>query len=118
MSPDAFHATALALTGATFDVKWGDHRTYCVGSKMFAMAGALGEAEPCYGFKTSELAFEMLTEQGLARPMPHLQRAKWVQLSAFDALSPEDLTAYLREAHAIIARGLTKKRRAELGIAG
>ena len=41
MNAEEFHTAALALPGAEFDVKWGDHRTYCVGGKMFAMAGAL-----------------------------------------------------------------------------
>lgn len=116
MTPDRFHAAALALPGATYDVKWGDHRTYCVGGKMFAMAGAIGEAEPRYGFKGTEMSAELLVEQGLAEPMPYLQRAKWVRLAAFDALPDRELLTYLAQAHAIIAAGLTKKARAALGI--
>ena len=117
MTPDAFHAAALALPGATFDVKWGDHRTYCVGAKMFAMAGGVGEAAPRYGFKASDMAFEMLVEHGLAEPMPYMQRAKWVRLIAHDSMGDADLLAYLTQAHAIVAAKLTRKARAELGIA-
>lgn len=47
MKPDAFHAAALALPGATFDVKWGADRTYCVGGKIFAFGGALEDPAPC-----------------------------------------------------------------------
>ena len=43
-------------------------------------------------------------------------RNKWVQLLSGDALSDEDIAAYLREAHAIVAGKLPKKVRAGLGI--
>ena len=116
MTPDAFHAAALALPGAVLDIKWGSDRCYCIGGKMFATAGSEGEpaSGPC--FKASELAFEMLVEQGLARPAPYLARAKWVQLMSYDALPDADLIAYLAQAHAIVAGGLTRKARAALGI--
>lgn len=103
MTPQAFHSAALALPGATFDIKWGADRVYSVGGKMFAHAGPEGDREPKYMFKASDLAFELLTEQGVAKPAPYLARAKWVQLTGPDALSDEDLVAYLREAYRIVA---------------
>ena len=103
MTPETFHAVALALPGATFDIKWGADRVYSVGGKMFAHAGIEGDPEPKYMFKASDLAFEMLIEQGLAKPAPYLARAKWVQLVGPDALSDKDLAAYLQEAHRIVA---------------
>jgi predicted DNA-binding protein (MmcQ/YjbR family) len=112
----AFDRMALKLPGAVMDVKWGSDRTYCVGGKMFAVGGSLGDETPRYFFKASELGFEMLVESGAAVPAPYLARAKWVQLVSHDALSDEDLTAYIAQAHALIAAKLTKKQRAELGI--
>jgi predicted DNA-binding protein (MmcQ/YjbR family) len=112
-----FDKTALALPGATMDIKWGADRTYCVGGKMFAFAGHLGDDAPRYMFKASELAFEMLVESGAAVPAPYLARAKWVRLAANDSLPPETLGAYVREAHALVAAKLTRKVRAALGIA-
>jgi predicted DNA-binding protein (MmcQ/YjbR family) len=116
MSPDAFHAAALALPGAAFDIKWGSERVYSVGGKMFAVAGHEGDAHPRYSFKVSDLAFEMLTEQGIAVPAPYLARAKWVQLTAADALPDGELASYLAEAHRIVAGKLTMKVRAGLGL--
>jgi predicted DNA-binding protein (MmcQ/YjbR family) len=115
MSPKAFHAAALALPGATYDVKWGSDRVYSVGGKMFAMAGAEGEAHPRYTFKASDLGFEMLTEQGVAIPAPYLARAKWVQLASSDALPDADLGSYLKEAHRLVADKLTQKARTAVG---
>jgi predicted DNA-binding protein (MmcQ/YjbR family) len=116
MTPDAFHDAALALPGATFDLKWGADRVYSVGGKMFAVVGAAGEPVPRYSFKASDMAFELLAEQGLTRPAPYLARAKWVQLAGPDAMSDEDLQAYLAEAHRLVAAKLTRKARAELGL--
>lgn len=115
MTPEAFHVAALALPGATFDIKWGADRVYSVGGKMFAHAGPEGDPEPRYMFKASDLAFEMLIEQGLARPAPYLARAKWVQLLKPDALRDEDLAGYLREAHRIVSEKLPAAVKARLG---
>lgn len=115
MSPEAFHAAALALPGATFDIKWGTDRVYSVGGKMFATAGSQDDSAPRYAFKASDMAYELLIEQGAARPAPYLARARWVQLVAPDALPEADLEAYLKEAHRIVAAKLTKAARAALG---
>jgi len=114
MTPKDFHAAALALPGATFDVKWGADRVYSVGGKMFASSAE--EAAPRYSFKASDLAYEHLIAQGHAIPAPYLARAKWVQLVKIDALPDADLRAYLKEAHRIVALGLTKKVRAGVGV--
>jgi predicted DNA-binding protein (MmcQ/YjbR family) len=113
---DLFHARALGLRGATYETKFGDRRTYCVGGKMFAMAGHVGEETPIYGFKTSPMAFELLVESGLGRPMPYLQRAKWVELLHHESLDAQELMAYVAQAHALIAAKLTRAGRAELGL--
>ena len=118
MKFDAFDRWVRTLPGVSFDVKWETHRTYCVGDKMFVMAGDLGEAAPRYLFKASDLAFEMLTESGAAEPAPYLGRAKWVRLCAPDSLSAPDLKAYVEQAHGLIAAKLTKKQRKALGIEG
>ncbi len=114
MTPKAFHDAALAMPGAAFDVKWGVDHVFSVGGKMFAVAGEDGAGH--YAFKASDLAFEMLVEQGVARPSPYLARAKWVQLVAHDALEDAELKSYLAEAHRLVAAKLTKKARAALGL--
>ncbi len=116
MTLEAFHAAALALPGARLDIKWGEDRIYCVGEKMFAAAGSIKNPVPRYSFKTSPMAFEGLIEQGLATPAPYLARARWVALTHPDALPDAALIAYLGQAHAMVAAGLTKKKRVELGI--
>ena len=118
MTPEAFHRAALALPGATFDIKWGVDRTYCVGAKMFAASGPTTDPTPRYSFKASDMAFELLIEQGLARPTAYSARFKWVTLVRPDALPDDQITAYLAQAHALVAAKLPKKTRAALGLAG
>ena len=105
--------TCLALPGATLDHPFGhDHDTYKVGGKMFAMVGGEGGVS----FKVSDIAYEILTGTGKARPAPYLARAGWVNLPDPDAWDDEELAEHFAIAHRIVAVKLTKKARAELGL--
>ena len=113
-----FEAYCLSLPAAILSVQWGDDHVYKVGGKMFAVAGPIGTggAGGGYTFKASDMAFELLVEQGIARPAPYLARARWVQLVARDSLPEDDLKAYLDQAHALIVAKLTRAVRRELGL--
>ena len=123
MTPEAFDAVCMGLTGATHVRQWGGSEVYKVGGKIFAILAAFGPHEgPDRGdgraatFKASDMAYELLIEHGLARPAPYLARAKWVQLVRGDALSDQDLRAYLVQAHALVAARLTKAAQRALGL--
>ena len=104
----------LALPGTTLDHPFGDgHDTYRIGGKMFAMVGAEGGVS----FKVTDIAYEVLTDSGHARPAPYLARAKWVNLPRIDDWPDDELTEHLATAHAVVAARLTKKARAALGLA-
>jgi predicted DNA-binding protein (MmcQ/YjbR family) len=118
VSPAAFEAACLALPAASKVVQWGGASVYKLGPKVFAIAGLPRAGEPAsYVFKVSDMAYELLIEHGLAEPAPYLRRAKWVRLTHQDALGDEDLRAYLRQAHALVAVRLTRALRAGLGLA-
>lgn len=103
----------LALPAATLDHPFGDdHDTYRVGGKMFAMVGGQGGLS----FKVSDIAYEVLTETGHARPAPYLAKAKWVNLADPGDWDETELADHLKMAHALIVAKLTKKARAELGL--
>ena len=114
MTPQAIEVHCLSLPSTTLSIQWGGTHVFKVGGKIIAMSQ--GEVWGL-AFKASDMAFELLCEQGLARPAPYLQRAKWVQAVAPDGLSDDELRAYLTQAHAIVAAKLTRKRRLELGLA-
>jgi len=103
----------LALPAATLDHPFGDHHdAYRVGDKMFAMVGEAGELS----FKVSDIAYEVLTESGRARPAPYLARAKWVNLPEPWDWPDDELADHLAIAHGIIAAKLTRKQRTALGL--
>ncbi len=105
-----------ALPATTLSVQWGDEHVYKVGGKMFAMLRAPAAKEQSIAFKTSDESFAILTGLEGIIPAPYLQRARWVRLDRLTRLKPAELKAYLERAHAIVAAGLTRKARAELGL--
>jgi predicted DNA-binding protein (MmcQ/YjbR family) len=108
----------LSLPGTSVHTPWGDSRVYKVGGKMFAML-AYGDGDRPAGiwFKAGEASFEILTRIKGIEPCPYLARAKWVAMDGIKALKPNELREYLKRAHALVASGLSKKKRTALGIA-
>ena len=114
MDREGVGKVCLALPGATLDHPFGDdHDAYKVGGKMFCMVGAKGSIS----FKVSDIAYEVLTDDGRARPAPYLARNKWVNLPRIDDWPDDELAEHLAIAHSIVAAKLTKKARAALGLA-
>ena len=70
-------------------------------------------------FKVSDIAYEMLKEQPGLRPAPYLasRGMKWIQHFAKPGLSDAGLRDYIRQSHAIVSQGLSKKKRIALGLA-
>ncbi len=107
----------LSLKGAKLSIQWGSDHVYKVGDKMFAVLGPAGDeaADDVLQGGAGQLRDPDQAEEH--HPAPYLARAQWVNLQRLDALSTKELKAYLERAHSIVASGLTKKKRAELGIA-
>ena len=117
MTRDEFDAVCGALEGTTHVVQWGDASVWKIGGKIFAICSNWGAGDQArISFKCSDLAYDILIEQPGVIPAPYLARAKWVQVETGDAMSDEDLRAYIRTAHAIVAAKLTKAQRMALGI--
>ena len=53
MKFEAFDEAMRVLPGVTLDIKWETRRTYCVGDRIFVLAGSLGDEAPRYVFKAS-----------------------------------------------------------------
>lgn len=114
MNREAVGKVCMALPAVTLDHPFGDdHDAYKVGGKMFAIVGGMGELS----FKVSDIAYEVLTEAGRARPAPYLARARWVRLDDPADWPDAELAEHLAIAHGLVAAKLTKKARAALGLA-
>jgi predicted DNA-binding protein (MmcQ/YjbR family) len=109
LTREDLEAVALALPATTKVVQWGASDVYKVGGKVFAICGE------GVSFKVSEIAFEVLTSDGLGRQAPYCAKGQWVNID-LARLDPEDARGWLATAHSLIAAKLTRKARAELGL--
>jgi predicted DNA-binding protein (MmcQ/YjbR family) len=123
MTYEKFNAFCRALPATSYVIQWGGSHVWKVGGKVFAIASGREaggtDRQPGFTFKVSDVAYEMLQEQPGLRPAPYLasRGLKWIQHFAKPGLSDAALRDYIRQSHAIVAQGLSKKRRAELGLA-
>ncbi|WP_367717818.1 MmcQ/YjbR family DNA-binding protein [Nitratireductor sp. GISD-1A_MAKvit] len=118
METDRFNAVCGALPHATHVVQWGGAHVWKVGGKVFAIGSQGAEGKLGISFKCSELAFDVLREQPGLRPAPYLasRGMKWIQRQTDEAMDDEALAEYLAESHRLVALGLTRKLRQELGL--
>lgn len=103
----------LSLKGATVESPFGpDTRTFKVGGKIFALLGDDGGLS----IKLSDIAYEALTELGVMRRAPYLPRGGWANTTDVSGWDDQELINLIARSHELVAAGLTKKLRAELGL--
>ncbi len=107
-----FDAFVTGLAGVTLVDQW-ESRVAKVGDKVFAV---LNDDGGKIAFKVSEESFEILTALEEVGQAPYFAKRKWVAVAPVAPLSDDELRHYLRRSYDLVAAGLTKKRRTELGI--
>lgn len=117
MTYEDYNRFCGSLAATTHVVQWGGAQVWKVGGKVFAIGG-WGEEGPAFTFKVSPLSFEILKDQEGLRPAPYLasRGMSWIQHYRAPGLDEEALKDYIAESHRIVAGGLSKKRRRELGL--
>lgn len=109
----AFAALLSPWPGVAFVDQWDAHVAK-VSDKVFAV---LGEKDGWrLVIKVSEESFEILTSMEGVSQAPYFAKRKWVNINDRAPLGREDLEYYLRRSYELVAQGLTKKLRTELGI--
>lgn len=119
MDYEAYNEFCGSLPATTHVVQWGGADVWKVGGKVFAIGGWDDGAQAHITFKVSPLSFEILKGQPGLRPAPYLasRGMSWIQHYDEPGLNDDELRDYLRESHRLVALGLSKKRRRELGLA-
>ena len=111
-------AHCLALAGVTREFPFGRSPVFKVGGKMFAVISTREDGKQTgVWFKAGAMSAAILTRIDGIKPCPYLARAHWVAMEGLKPLRPKELKGYLTRAHALVASGLSKKKRQELGIA-
>jgi predicted DNA-binding protein (MmcQ/YjbR family) len=112
---EAVQALALALPEATHVVLFRARLdVYKVRGKVFGVCGD----KDGLTFKATEIAYAVLTDDGPGRPAPGFTPGKgnWVNLPLSE-VSASDAEGWLATSYRLAAGSLTRKARAELGIA-
>jgi predicted DNA-binding protein (MmcQ/YjbR family) len=118
MTLDGYNSYCASLAHATHVVQWGGAHVWKIGGKVFAIGGWSDGAALAVTFKVSDLAFDILREQPGLRPAPYLasRSMKWIQRQTPTSMDDAALRDYLQESYRIVAAGLTKRLKAELGL--
>jgi predicted DNA-binding protein (MmcQ/YjbR family) len=113
-----FNTFCGSLPATTYVVQWGGSHVWKVGGKVFAIGGWDDGASAHITFKVSPIAYEMLKDKRGLRPAPYLasRGMKWIQHYARPGLCDDELRHHLRQSHLIVSQGLSRKKRAELGL--
>jgi predicted DNA-binding protein (MmcQ/YjbR family) len=117
MTYDEYNTFCAALAATSHVVQWGGSHVWKVGGKVFAIGGWDADA-PAFTFKVSPLSFEILKALPGLRPAPYLasRGMSWIQHYAEPGLSDDDLKDYIRQSHRLVALGLSRRKRRELGL--
>ncbi len=117
MTRDEFNQFCKSLKATTHVVQWGNSDVWKVGGKLFAVCGWADGAD-AFTFKASDIAFEVLQDQPGIRPAPYLASRgfKWLQHYEEPGLPDAELRTHITLSYQMVIKGLTKKKRAELGV--
>lgn len=119
MTYEEFNQFCGNLTATSHVVQWGNSHVWKVAGKVFAIGGwSKGNDKPAFTFKTSDLNFEFLSLHEGYIPAPYFANRgmKWIQQVDTAGSLDEELKYYLSESYRLVALGLSKKKRLELGI--
>lgn len=108
-----FEPFVLSLQAATLVHQWRDDAVAKVGGKIFAL---LDRDPGEIWLKVLPMAYDLLIELDGIRPAPYFARAGWVAVAPTSALTPDDVRAYLVEAHRLIANKLPRRLRDSLAL--
>ena len=117
MNRKEFNSFCATFPAAEHVVQWGNSDVWKAGGKLFAVCG-WAEGKDAFTFKAGEIAFEVLQERPGVRPAPYLasRGMKWLQHYEEPGLSDTELQEMITLSYQMVTAGLSKKKRAELGI--
>ncbi|MCG9577391.1 MmcQ/YjbR family DNA-binding protein [Vibrio tubiashii] len=118
MTYEEFNQFCGEFSATSHVIQWGNSHVWKVGGKVFAIGGWSDGGDAAFTFKTSDLNFQFLSDSDGYRPAPYFasRGMKWIQQIQTSGELDEDLKYYLSESYRLVALGLSKRKRQELGI--
>ncbi|UWQ48537.1 MmcQ/YjbR family DNA-binding protein [Leisingera caerulea] len=117
MDREAFNRFCATFPAAEHVVQWGNSDVWKAGGKLFAVCG-WADGRDAFTFKAGDIAFEVLQERPGVRPAPYLasRGMKWLQQFDDNGLTDAELKDQITLSYQMVTAGLSKRKRAELGI--
>ena len=113
--PESFENFVISLPGVSLVDQW-ESRVAKVGGKVFTLLRLTSPDLHSIVFKCPEESFVVLTGIEGVKQAPHFAKRQWVCVPKEAGLSDAEVETYLRRSYRLVAAGLTKKVRQELGI--
>lgn len=113
MDLERLREMALALPGATEDVKWGNDLCFCIAEKMFCVTGLEGSPVGA-SLKVAKEDFDSLCARPGCKPAPYLARYHWVHIDDISRWSRAEWQDRLQAAYSLVREKLPAKIRREL----
>ena len=113
--PESFESLTTSLPGVSLVDQWGS-RVAKVGGKVFTLLRLTSPDLHSVVFKCPVESFVVLTGIEGVKQAPYFAKGQWVCVPREVGLGDAELEAYLRRSYLLVAAGLTKKVRQELGI--
>lgn len=108
MEIESLREYCLQKPGVTEGMKWGDHLTFMVGEKMFAIFG-LDQNPINASFKVSDQDFEEMQHRTGMSAAPYLARYKWIAVEDISIIPSSDWLTILDQSYELIKMKLPKK---------
>src|SRR5262245_2028492 len=115
LEPERFESFTMALPGVSLVDQWGS-RVAKVGGKVFTLRRLTSPDLHSIVFECPEESFVVLTAIEGVKQAPYSAKRQWVCVPREANLNDAELEAYVRRSYQLVAAGLTKKLRQELGI--
>lgn len=118
MKLDDFNDFCGSLPASSHVIQWGEAHVWKVGGKVFAIGGWTDGERLGITFKTTPEEYDFLIEIDGVRPAPYLASRgfTWAQDYAEPGLDEDDMREQIIESHRLVAIGLSKRKRKELGL--
>lgn len=119
MTREEFNSFCGSLKATSHVAQWGNADVWKAGGKVFAICG-WHEGGPAFTFKVGDIAFQVLGSERGIRTVPYLasRGMKWLQVHEDGAISEVSLREHIMASYDLVAAGLTRKKRIELGLWG
>ena len=108
MEIDAIRDYCLAKPGVTEGMKWGEHLTFMVGGKMFAVFG-MDQSPINASFKVSDEDFETMSDQEGMKPAPYFAKNIWIAVDDISRISENEWKRLLTNGYELIKEKLPEK---------